>query len=92
MQKRFGDFPGIQKLQVTADLNENISNPELFTPMINIKTKKGGYASFPLAGPNKTQFVGYEQGRANLNALTDDVLLKVLKQTYPTFDFNTLDY
>ena len=92
MQKQFGDFPGIQRLQVTADLNESLSNSELFTPSINIKKKNGRYASFPLSGINKSQFVGYEQGRANLNALTDDVLLKVLKQAYPTFDFNTLDY
>jgi hypothetical protein len=92
MQKQFGDFPGINSLQVTADLNEDLSDPSLFTFMINVKKKDGRYQTFELAGPRGDQRVGYDQGKQNLNSMTDEILLKQLKQAYPTFDFSTLDY
>jgi hypothetical protein len=92
IQKQFGDLPGIKYLQVTADLNEDLSDPELFTYIVNVKKKDGRYASFELAGPQGNQRVGYDQGKQNLNKLTDEILLKQLKQAYPNFDFSTLDY
>jgi hypothetical protein len=92
MQKQFGDFPGINSLQVTADLNQDLSDPELFTFMINVKKKDGRYQTFELAGPRGDQRVGYDQGKQNLNSMTDEILLKQLKQAYPSFDFSTLDY
>ena len=92
MQKQFGDFPGINSLQVTADLNQDLSDPELFTFMINVKKKDGRYQTFELAGPRGDQRVGYNQGKQNLNSMTDEILLKQLKQAYPSFDFSTLDY
>lgn len=90
MQKRFGDFPGIKKLQVTAKLEED--TPGLFIPTVYVKKKDGKYIRFELSGDDKLSRVGFEQGRDNLNALNDEVLLKVLKQSYPDFDFSTLDY
>jgi hypothetical protein len=92
MQKQFGNFPGIKKLQITADLNQDLSNPDLYTPIINIKKKDGSYASFELSGNDKAGRVGYDQGLTNLDALTDDVILKKLKQEYPNYDFSKLDY
>ena len=92
MQKQFGDFPGINRLQVTADLNQDLSDPDLYSVMINVKKKNGRYQTFELSGQNGEQRVGFDQGRKNLNSLTDDVLLKRLKQEYPNFDFSTLDY
>jgi hypothetical protein len=60
--------------------------------MINVKKKDGRYQTFELAGPRGDQRVGYDQGKQNLNSMTDEILLKQLKQAYPTFDFSTLDY
>jgi hypothetical protein len=91
MQKSFGDFPGIRKYEITADLEEDMSDPGLFTPYINIKNKAGRWVTFPLSGPDLQSRVGYEQGRQNLNKLTDDVLIKKLKQEYPNFDFSTIE-
>lgn len=91
MQKRFGDFPGIQKLQVTANLEED--KPGLFIPTVYLKQKDGKYVRFEIAGFNKSDRVGYEQGIQNLNSLNDKVLMNVLKQAYPTYDFDSkIDY
>ena len=92
MQKQFGNFPGIQRLQVTANLKEDRSNPDLFIPTVFVKNKQGKYISFELAGDDKLSRVGYDQGVQNLDRLNDQTLLKSLKQAYPKFDFSTLDY
>ena len=92
LQKQFGAFPGVQHLQVTANLKQDRSNPDLYIPTVYIKNKKGGYNSFELSGDDKLSRVGYDQGIQNLNSLNDQVLLKSLKQAYPKFDFSTLDY
>lgn len=89
MQKRFGDFPGIKKLQVTAKLEED--TPGLFIPTIYVKQKDGKYVRFEIAGDDKLSRVGFQQGIDNLNALNDDVLEKVLRQAYPKYDFSKLD-
>lgn len=92
MQKQFGDFPNIQRLQVTADLVQDLSNPDLFSYSINIKKKDGRYVTFNLSGKNKSQKVGFDQGVRNLNNLTDDILLKKIKEEYPNYDYSKLDY
>lgn len=92
MQKQFGDFPGVTKLQVTADLNQDLSDPNLYTAMVNVKKKDGRYATFEISGSNMLQRVGFDQGRKNLNSLTDVTLLKLLKEQNPNFDFSILDY
>jgi hypothetical protein len=92
MQKQFGNFPGVQRFQITANLKQDRSNPELYIPTVFIKNKQGKYNSFELSGSNKLARVGYEQGVKNLDALNDKVLINVLQEAYPKFDFSTLDY
>ena len=91
LQTRFGDMPNIQKMDVTADLNQDLSNPDVYVPMINVKTKSGNYVTFPISGKNKKQRLGYEQGITQINALTDSSLITLLKENFPNFDFSTLD-
>ncbi len=91
MQKQFGDFPNIKNYKITADLEADASNPDLFIPRINLKLKSGKYMNFEIAGSNKLSRVGFEQGRTSLNNLNDETLEKILKQAYPNFDFSTLD-
>jgi hypothetical protein len=91
-QKQFGNFPGINNFQVTADLNQDLSDPNLYTAMINVRRKDGGYTNFEIAGDNKLRRVGYEEGRKSLDQLTDATLLKLLKENYPNYDFSNLDY
>jgi hypothetical protein len=91
MQKSFGNFPGIRRMNVTADFDQDISNPELFIPGINIMKKNGRYEHFEISGIDKLSRVGYEEGVRNLNALTDDVLLKYVKMLYPNYDYSQLD-
>jgi hypothetical protein len=91
MQKAFGNFPGIKKMNVTADFDQDISNRELYIPSINIMKKDGSYQNFILSGTDKLSRVGFDQGKKNLDNLTDNVLLKYLKIEYPNYDFSQLD-
>lgn len=91
MQKAFGDFSGIRKMNVTADLDQDISNRDLYVPSINVMRKDGNWQQFYLSGQNNLSRVGFDQGKINLNALTDDTLLKSLKLTYPNYDYSQLD-
>ena len=91
MQKSFGDFPGITKYTITGDLIGDRQSPDLYVPNVNIKKKDGRYANFPIPGIDRMQRVGYEQGKKQLNSLTDESLITILKQLYPKFDFSTLD-
>lgn len=91
MQKAFGNFPGVAKMNITADLDQDISNPDLYIPTINVMKKDGRWQSFPISGVDKLSRVGFDQGVTNLNRLTDDVLLKYLKTQYPSFDYSQLD-
>jgi hypothetical protein len=93
MQKRFGDFPGIKKLQVAANLEEDGEGSGLFIPTVYLKQKDGKYVRFEISGDDKLSRVGLNQGRDNLNRLNDQVLIKVLKQAYPNYDFDSkIDY
>jgi len=91
LQTKFGDMPNIQRMDVTADLDEDPSAPGTYVPMINVRGTNGKYTTFPISGKNRMQRLGYEQGITQINALTDDSLLALLKQSYPKFDFSTLD-
>jgi hypothetical protein len=91
MQKSFGDFPGITKYTITGDLIGDRQSPDLYVPSVNIKKKDGRYANFAIPGIDRMQRVGFEQGKKQLNSLTDNQLITLLKAQYPTFDFSTLD-
>jgi hypothetical protein len=91
MQKSFGDFPGVRRLNITADFDQDLSNRNVYVPSINVMKKDGRYQTFILSGVDKLARVGFDQGKKNLNALTDDVLLKYLKVEYPKYDFSQLD-
>lgn len=91
-QKQFGDFPGVSRYQVTADLNQDLSDANLYTAMINVKRKDGGYQTFEISGSDNLHRVGYDQGRKSLNALTDQTLINLLKAQYPNYDYSNLDY
>ena len=92
MQQTFGDFPGVRKLQVRGDLIPESGDPNLFYPLFYARRKDGGWQPFEIAGMDGLQRVGYEQGKKQMNGLTDATLLTLLKENYPTFDFSTLDY
>jgi hypothetical protein len=88
MQKSFGDFPGVTRYDVKADLDQDLSNPELYIPMISVKDVNDKWHTFPIAGPNGGRRVGYDQGIRQLNSLTDDELIKLLQESYPKFDYS----
>ena len=92
MQVQFGDFPKINRLQVTADLQQDLSNPDLYFPMINIKKKDGGYTTFSISGRDHMSRLGYDQAKTQLNNLNDNDLLKIIKAQYPDYDISQLDY
>ena len=87
-----GDFKNIKRLNITADLNRDLDNDNVFLPYVNIKKKDGKWVNLPITGSDPTFRVGYEQGLSTLTSLTDDTLLKLIKDNYPDFDLSTLDY
>jgi hypothetical protein len=89
-QKSFGNFPNIRKLKITANLEEDLSNPDALIPTIYLQNKSGKYTAFELSGYDKLSRVDYDSAKKNLENLTDDMTLKVLKQYYPNFDFTTI--
>lgn len=88
MQKAFGDFPGVTKYNITADLNQDLDNDNLYIPVINLMGSDGRWKTFEVAGPDGRRRVGYDQGISQLNSLTDDNLMKLLKAQYPNYDFS----
>jgi hypothetical protein len=92
MQQTFGDFPGIRKLQVKGDLIQEAGSSGFFYPTFYVKRKDGGWQPFEISGQDQLQRVGYEQGKKQMNSLTDAIFLSLLKESYPSFDFSTLDY
>ena len=88
IQKAFGDFPGVTKYNITADLDEDLSNPNLYIPKINLMGNDGRWKTFEVSGPDGRRRVGYDQGISQLNSLTDDNLMKLLKAQYPKYDFS----
>jgi hypothetical protein len=91
LQKSFGDFPGITKLNIVADLQRDASNPNLYVPFIGVQKKDGGFSVFELAGNNKLSRVGFEQAKQNLQSLTDAQILAIIKQEYPNYDISKLE-
>lgn len=90
MQIQFGDFPNITKYQLTAQLDEDTKYTGTFVPTVHLLKKDGSYQSFEISGKNRAQRLGYEQGKQQLSNLTDDTLMKLLKELYPTYDFSQI--
>jgi hypothetical protein len=90
MQVQFGDFPNIRSLQVTAQLDEDTKYQGQFVPKVHLLKKDGTYQTFEISGKNRAQRVGYDQGKQVLNNLTDDTMMKLLKELYPTYDFSQI--
>jgi hypothetical protein len=90
MQVQFGDFPNVRSLQVTAQLDEDTKYPGQFVPKVHLLKKDGTYQPFEISGKNRAQRVGYDQGKQLLNNLTDDTMMKLLKELYPTYDFSQI--
>ena len=90
MQVQYGDFPNINKYQLTAQLDEDSKYTGTFVPTIYLKKNDGSYQSFEISGKNRAQRLGYEQGKQQLSNLTDDTMMKLLKELYPTYDFSQI--
>lgn len=90
MQIQFGDFPSIHKFQLTAQLDEDSKYKGQFVPKVHLMKTDGTYQTFEIAGQNRAQRLGYDQGKQQLNTLTDDTLIKLLKELYPTYDFSQI--
>lgn len=89
-QKSFGNFPNIRRLKITANLEQDIQNPNAYIPTIYLQNKNGKYVSFELSGDNKLARVDYASAKQNFANLDDNTVLRVLKQNYPNFDFSTI--
>jgi hypothetical protein len=90
MQTQFGDFPNIHSFQVTAQLDEDAKYKGQFVPKIHLMKNDGSYQTFEISGKNRSQRLGYDQGKQQLSNLTDDTLLKLLKESYPKYDFSQI--
>lgn len=91
MQKSFGDFPKVTDFQINADLVSDASNPELFVPTIFLKSKTDEWIPFEISGMDGFQRVGYDQGRKQLNTLTNNQLRSMLRIQYPRYDFSNIE-
>lgn len=92
IQKAFGDFPGVAKYNITADLNQDLSNPDLYVPIVNVMGNDGRWKTFEISGSDGRRRMGYDQGLSQLNSLTDDGLMKLLKLQYPNYDFSIFNH
>lgn len=92
IQTQFGDFPNIKHYQLTAQLDEDSKYKGQFVPKIHVLKADGTYQTFEIAGKNRAQRLGYNQGKAQLSNLTDDTMIKLLKELYPKYDFSQLYY
>lgn len=90
LQVQYGDFPNITKYQLTAQLDEDTKYKGQFVPTVHLLKTDGTYQSFEISGKNRAQRLGYEQGKQQLSTLTDDSLMKLLKELYPTYDFSQI--
>ena len=91
MRSSYGDFPNIRKIaDVNVTMLQDLQNPNLFIPEFRIQTKDGGYETFQIAGENKDRRLGFEQGVNSSRNLTDDMLLKMIKENYPSYDLGKI--
>jgi hypothetical protein len=90
LQTQYGDFPNINKYQLTAQLDEDSKYTGTFVPTVHLLKKDGSYQSFEISGKNRAQRLGYDQGKQQLSNLTDDTMMKLLKELYPTYDFSQI--
>ncbi len=75
---------------MTANLKQDINNPEGLIPTIYLQNTNGNYTSFELAGYDKLARVDFNSAVLNLSNLDDATVLKTLKQYYPNFDFSKI--
>lgn len=87
MQSDFGDFPGIRRMNVTVDFQQEHNQPNQFFPVINIRKKDGRYQSFSIDNSR----LDYSTLRNNLNGLNDETLLNYIRQYYPNYNYSQLD-
>lgn len=88
-QGRFGDFPGVRNLKVTADLKDVGGGQYYYS--INLKKKDGRYQNFTLAGSNGMSVVGYNQAKMAIANLTDKDIINQIIEEYPNYDISQLD-
>lgn len=88
-QGRFGSFPNVRNLQVTADL-EDVGGGQYYYS-INVKKKDGRYQNFTFAGSNGMSVVGYEQARSAITNLTDKDIINQIIEEYPSYDISKLE-
>jgi hypothetical protein len=88
-QRKFGDFPSVTNLKVTADLID-VGNSQFYYS-INLKKKDGNYAQFTLAGINGLSTVGLDQAKVSIANLTDKDILNQIKTEYPDYDISKID-
>lgn len=90
VQKSFGNFPLVKKLNITGDLMGDLSSPDKYVISVNLQKKDGRWQNFTLADVNGRGRVGYDQGINLLNGLTDDQVIKYIKLEYPSYDFSNI--
>ena len=90
LQKSFGDFPMIKKLNITGGLQRVIGSEDEHVYSINLQKKDGRWQNFTLAGIGGRERVGYDQGINLMNTMTDESLIKAIKIEYPNFDFSQI--
>ena len=88
-QRKFGDFPSVTNLKVTADLID-VGNNEFYYS-INLKKRDGNYAQFTLAGANGLSVVGYDQAKVAIANLTDKDIINQITTEYPDYDISKID-
>jgi hypothetical protein len=88
-QGRFGDFPSVRNLKVTADLKDVGGGQYYYS--INLKKKDGRYQNFTLAGANGMSVVGYDQAKMAITNLTDRDIINQIIEEYPSYDISQID-
>jgi hypothetical protein len=88
-QRKFGDFPSVKNLKVTADLID-VGGGQFYYS-INLKKKDGKYQQFTLAGENGLAVVGLEQAKVAIANLTDKDIINQIIQEYPSYDISKID-
>jgi len=91
LQQKFGNFPNVSRYNITADLDRDVDNPDLYIPYINVKKKDGRYATFEISGDNKLRRLGFDQAISQLDGLTDKNLIDIIKELYPNYDISQLE-
>jgi hypothetical protein len=91
LRSRLGQLPNINKIaDVNINMMQDLQNPNLFIPEFTVQTTDGKYETFQIAGTSRDRRVGFEQGVNSSRNLTDDMLLKMIKENYPSYDLGKI--